>query len=145
MDGLSAASGVLAVVSLAVELPTAIQGLVDLCKSIKDAPDDVQRLVDEINTLAETLGLVYQQQRLPEFEQIVNKALQQCYVEILRLRKLLNDLAQQLDSPSSRKRGLGRWKTAMKKPLIDAMRSSIETVKLTLKIVQDTSFQVSFQ
>jgi hypothetical protein len=128
-----------------LELPTAIQGLVDLCKSIKDAPDDVQRLLEEINTVAEALGLVYQQWRLPEFDPIMNKALQQCYVEILRLRTKLNDLAQHLDSPSSRKRGLGRWKTAMRKPLIDSMRSSIETVKSTLKIVQDTSFQVSFQ
>jgi hypothetical protein len=141
MDGLSAASGVFAVVSLAVELPTAIQNLVEFCRTIKDAPDDVRSLMDELNLFAVLLKQIHRPGRNQEFDDMVNLAVHQCNNELLKLRSVLSGVVDDLSSPSSRKRGLGALKMAMKKPHIEAMKSSLEKVKTTLMLVKESSFQ----
>ncbi|CAG8960171.1 hypothetical protein HYFRA_00010650 [Hymenoscyphus fraxineus] len=51
MDGLSGAAGVIAVASIAIQLAEGIKKLCDFWESIKDAPEDIATLVQELRLL----------------------------------------------------------------------------------------------
>lgn len=141
MDGVSAASGVLQIVSFALELPTAVQKFVEFCRAIKDAPEDTQRLMEELGTLAVGLAQIHRPGQVPQFDELVKGASQHCNNELSKLSKTLNELAPGLSSPSRRKRGLAALKTTLKRPYIEALRSSLENVKSTLLLVKISSIE----
>ncbi|KAI9731808.1 MAG: hypothetical protein M1835_003512, partial [Candelina submexicana] len=55
MDGLSAAAGVISVVSLAIQLAESVHKVENFWKSVKDAPSEVNDLQENLGILAEIL------------------------------------------------------------------------------------------
>jgi len=97
--------------------------------------------MEELDTLAVGLAQIHRPGRNPEFDAIASFASRQCNHELSKLRKTLGALVQDLSPPSRRKRGMGALNSTLKKPHIEAMRSSLEKVKSTLLIVKVSSVE----
>lgn len=141
MDGLSAASSVFAVFSLALDLPTAVQNFLEFCRLVKDAPDDIKALIREVETLAVAVTYIRCSNEVKELDGIINSAVHECNNELSKLREALGGLVLDLNSPSRRKRGIGSLRSAFNRPHIEAMRASLEKVKSTLLLACITSSQ----
>ncbi|TGO63121.1 hypothetical protein BCON_0015g00500 [Botryotinia convoluta] len=139
MDGLSSASAVFAVVSIAVQLAETIHKLVDFWKAVEDAPDNIASIFRELELLSKILTQSYELAQLNSFPDIFDEALKDCCSKILKLHSKVEDTRNNLNSSKLRKRKWAAWKIVLQKAEIDSLQKSISEAKTNILHIQVNS------
>ncbi|PMD36404.1 hypothetical protein L207DRAFT_587407 [Hyaloscypha variabilis F] len=113
MDGVSSASGIFAVVSIAIQLAETVKKIVEFGKAVKDAPIHIRALFSGLEVLAAVISQIQQLDGYFACDKVSEKA-------------LLNSA----------------FKFAFGEAEIQSIRTSIEEAKSTLQLVQSTSLSV---
>ncbi|KAM0157903.1 hypothetical protein ACHAQE_002158 [Botrytis cinerea] len=139
MDGLSSASAVFAVVSVAVQLAETIHKLVDFWKAVEDAPDHVASIFGELELLSKILTQSHELAQIHSFSDIFDEALRDCYSKILKLHSKVENTRKNLNSSKLRKRKWAAWKIVLQKSEIDSLQKSISEAKTNILHIQVNS------
>ncbi|KAF7860350.1 hypothetical protein EAF04_008477 [Stromatinia cepivora] len=139
MDGLSSASAVFAVVSLAVQLAETIHKLVDFWKAVEDAPDNITRIFQELGLLSKILTQSHELAQCNSFSDIFDEALADCSSKVFKLYSKVENTRNNLKSEKLRKRKWAAWKIVLQKAEIDSLQRSISDAKLTILLAQNNS------
>ena len=113
MDGISSASGVFAAVSIAIQLGESIKKIVELGKAIKDAPTHIRALFQDLEVLAAVLSQIQQLNKHVAFDNVTEKALQNCQIKILTLQNAIHQAQLNVKSKSRLRRKWGAFSFAL--------------------------------
>ncbi|EDN92350.1 predicted protein [Sclerotinia sclerotiorum 1980 UF-70] len=102
MDGLSGASAVFAVVSLAVQLAETIHKLVEFWKAVEDAPDNITRIFQELGLLSKILTQSHELAQCHSFSDIFDEALEDLQNNSLLARPFSTSNVYQFNQKTSR-------------------------------------------
>ena len=126
MEPLSAGSGVLAVIGLAIQLVESVQKISKFLHSVQDAPDEVQHLARYLDLLYQHLDqarLLLEQQRAspghPGSIDPLASALANCKTRVERLAAIVDKLQGSLTSSSRLHRRWGSLRVVYKKDEIE--------------------------
>jgi hypothetical protein len=139
MNGLSNASSVFAAVSIAIQLGESIKKMVELGKGIKDAPTHIRALSQDLEVLAAVLAQIQQLNGHVAFDNIAEKALQNCQIKILKLQNAIRQAQLNVKSKRRLRRKWGAFSFALNEHEIQSMQISIEEAKSTLQLIQTKS------
>lgn len=138
MEGLAAASSVLAVVSLALQLADNVQRLIEFWDSVKEAPAEVSGIRSQLRILGVLLKSI--ERDLPQSpsdgdSDLGHACLVVCGESLLKLEKLSEGWDQELNSGSIRR----KW-TCLKKALreneLARYWNQVDRAKSTLMMYQ---------
>lgn len=137
MDGLSAATSVITVSSIAVQLSESIKKIFEFWISIKNAPDDIHAITTDLQILSSVLSRIgFESQRLrPDPSMIA--ALDCCFGKIQKLSNIVDDLESGFKSTSSSVRKWSALKTVFKSDRLKNFQDSLERTKSTLMLIQN--------
>ncbi len=135
---MEAASSIIAVVSVAIQLAESIKKLVIFFKDVRDAPSEVNALLDDLEILYDTLQQVGAFSGDSRSSKIIERALQSCNTEVHKLDSKLSDAARNIKSENICLRKWSAFGIVLKKSQIESLRKAIEQAKstLTLALVQ---------
>jgi hypothetical protein len=137
MDPLSAAASAISVASIGIQITESIHSLIRFCKSMKDAPDVIESISEDLAVLDEILTslLTYHQciqlQRpdsSTESPQPVPKALTICLKRLRGLEQMVSGLEKGMSS----RKAWTSLKAALKDDTIKNFQTSLESAKASL-------------
>jgi len=132
MEGLGAASGVIAVAQVTIQLGQTVQTLVGFWKAVRDAPEDVEMLFEEFSMLSSLIAQTREKGPYEESDPIIDTASCRCNALLSKLKAKLPPSTSDFKTASSRVRTWKRLKHALKKNEIKELMGSIERIKTTL-------------
>ena len=134
MDGVSAASSVIAVVSVSAQLIKGIKELYNFWKSIEEAPENVRNIVENLTFLSHVLDDI---DFKVEQNASVKALLEACVLTVKRL-KTLNEFFER--GFASKKRVIRKW-TALKSVFnaerVRRFQEILSELKITLLLAQN--------
>lgn len=139
MDGLSAAASAMAVVSLAFQLGDSIKQLHDFWDSVKEAPDDIHAIQEDLGLLSSVLAEMANEMQHSGPDQTITRALKACSDKVDKLTRITNDLEPGFASRSLRIRKWTAFKAVLKSDKIDKFQKVLEGLKSTLILAQQSS------
>lgn len=134
MDPLSVAASGISIVSLGIQIADSIQKCLRFWKSVKGAPSDIGRIVEDLEALDEILNSVmaYHQglQRSENSPQPIPlpRALQSCANRLMDVVRTISDLEQGLQT----RRLWTSLRTAFREEAINKVRRDLESAKSSL-------------
>ena len=138
MEALGAVSSVFAVLSLALQVGSNIQKLIEFWDSVKEAPDEIAQVKVQLHVLGELLICIeadIKYSRDGEATAIGEQCLQICHFSIMKLAKASTELDRSLNGSGVRR----RW-TCLRKAFREQQLTScwheIERAKSMLIIYQ---------
>ena len=138
MEALAAASSVLAVVSLALQLADNVQRLIDFWDSVKDAPTEVTEIRSQLRVLGALLSSIESEaSHSPNDDgsSLGNDCLLVCKESIAKLEKLSKGWNQELNRNGTRRKWVCLRKSLREKELARYW-SELERAKSTLIMYQ---------
>jgi hypothetical protein len=133
------ASGI-SVASLAIQILENINRVIDFCKSIKDAPTDIYRILLELQILSNIVSgiqLVFEKRSLPEIsEATIKNTLDLVRHDISKLSALSSDLERKLNSEKKITRTWARVQTVLSEKKIGLLKDHLDRAKATLQLLQ---------
>ncbi len=136
MEDLGAVSSVFAVVSLAVQLGSNIQKLVDFWDSVKEAPAEVEQIKTELRVLGSLVSSIAKDsQQKSGANDVSYQCLAACTASIGKLERLSRDLDNGLNGNGIRR----KWtclKKALKEKQLASFWAEIERAKSMLIMYQ---------
>jgi hypothetical protein len=133
------ASG-LGVASLAIQTVENLNKVITFCKSIKEAPTDIQRLLLELQILSNVVSaiqLMYEKHSLSESsEAVTRKCLDLVRLDISKLLSLSLELERKLNSGKRITRTWARVQTVLSESKIATLRGHLEQAKSGLQLLQ---------
>jgi len=138
MEMLGAASSVFAVVSLAVQLSSNIQKLIEFWDSVKEAPAEVAQIKSQLQILGTLLRSIeddYAASSNDGSSELGIECLRVCAESIAKLEKLCRELDKGLNGSGIRRRWTCLRKAMKEKELIDCW-AEIERAKSMLILYQ---------
>jgi hypothetical protein len=145
MELLGLAASSISIASLAIQLADSIQKLKAFCDTVKDAPNDLQLVVAEVEVLSLGLEEIVEYLKVHEragprtaaLPPAVSKSLWLCQVSADGLRTLVRGLEQSMGERKMR----GAIKIAFRKEKIERMKNRLQSAKLTLLIANQLFYQ----
>jgi hypothetical protein len=140
MDGLSAAGGVIAVGSLALQLVDTVKEVKHFLENVADAPKELQRLVDLLALLETILGTVVSILELEKskegtpFSQSIQAALLNCETKIKPLKKLIRNSNSVTNRKGKVSKIWGSLKLASKEEYIKDFECHLQHALTTLNV-----------
>jgi hypothetical protein len=141
MDGLSSASAVFAVGSVAIQLAETIQKLHVFWRTVQDAPEDISELFHELESLHSILAQIKGSRQEEDLDASSKLVLKDCEAKVLSLQQQLQKPLSEFKSSSNYRRKWAALKITLKNSLIESTRSSIEKAKSTLLLSRVYSIQ----
>ena len=130
------AAGVFAIVSLAIQLAENMKKLSDFWSSVKEAPSDVQAIVDDLDLLCDVLESIASEAHWTESDVLLERILQRCTEYIEKLDAILQEVQPGF---ASTKRPVRQWtaiKLVVKSDKIKKFQLILDRLKGTLMLVQ---------
>jgi hypothetical protein len=145
MELLGLAASSISIASLAIQLADSIQKLKAFCDTVKDAPNDLQLVVAEVEVLSLVLEEIVEYLKVHEragprtaaLPPAVSKSLWLCQVSADGLRTLVRGLEQSMEERKMR----SAIKIAFRKEKIERMKNQLQSAKLTLLIANQCFYQ----
>ncbi|KAF8859458.1 hypothetical protein BDZ45DRAFT_801586 [Acephala macrosclerotiorum] len=125
------ASG-MGIASLGIQIGSGIIRLKQLWDDVKDAPEEIRYLLEEIDTLNEVLSTIDDSDLLPS----TAKSLELCS----RGAKLLQSIVQELEASMAKGKKLGGFKCVLKRGTIDRLRERLKSAVMMLTLSYQTYF-----
>ncbi|KAL9036589.1 MAG: hypothetical protein Q9214_006064, partial [Letrouitia sp. 1 TL-2023] len=92
MEGLSATASGLAVASIAIQLADSVKKLHDFWNSIKDAPETVRVITNDLKLLSSVLADIASEAQHGELDVVLEDVLSACTTSVDALNIIVNDL-----------------------------------------------------
>jgi len=134
MEPVSAASSVISIVSLAIQLADKVQQLHDFWQSFKQAPAEIEQITDNLDTFREIIKVGARTSA--GHDPLLHKTLQRCNVRIDELRGLVEKLEPGFASQRRVVRQWSAFKMVLKKKIIQQFQAAITETKLDLVLVR---------
>lgn len=153
MDGVFSAASIVTVVTLAVQLGTAIQKLSKFLQNVQEAPKEVVRLVETLDQLHGTLEhvreLLEQQSfvlRLPGSPVFIFKALGSCEKHIKELEILSAEVRRSFGHQHKVRRTRASMRFVVKKQNLEDIRCRLRDAKMDLQFaISSNSWQLQYR
>ncbi len=126
------ASG-MGIASLGIQIGSGIIKLKQLWDDVKDAPEEIQYLLDEIETLSQVLSAVDDDDNLPLS---AAKRLELCS----KGANLLKSLLEELQASVGKRKRLGGLKNVLKKGTVERLRERLKSAVMMLNLSCQTYF-----
>ena len=139
MDGLSATASGMAVISLAFQLGESIKQLHDFWDSVKEAPDDIQTIKEDLGLLSSVLAEMSNEVQHSGPDQTLTRALKACCDKVNKLTRITNEMEPGFASRSLRMRKWTAFKAVFKSEKIHKFQKVLEGLKSTLILAQQSS------
>jgi hypothetical protein len=139
MEGVGAASGVIAIASFAIQLAETINKIVAFGKAVQDAPVRLRALFHDLEVLAAVISHIQHLNGHVAFDNVNENALRNCQTKISNLYKIIDQAQLRFKSKSRVRRKWGAFKISLQEDEIQTIQRSIEEAKLTLQLVQTKS------
>ena len=124
----------IAVVSITTNILAGIAKLYTLYQSIKDAPQDISSLLQDLQQLCAAIHCIEEQQQ-GVLDNMIKTVLMTCTEKVVSLHGIVENLSSKLQSTKVKKRIWNSYKALQKKDRITALRQSLEETKSTLILV----------
>ena len=142
MEGLSAATSGIAVVSVAVQLAESFKKLYDFWKSIKEAPENIRAISVDLEILSNVLVQIADEAQHVEPDVTLIAALNACCVNAKTLTMLLNEIEPGFASKRSCVRKWTALKAVMKQGELIGFQEALDRLKVTLLLVQQNQHRL---
>jgi DNA repair ATPase RecN len=145
MDGLSAASSGIAVVSLAIQLVDSVRDIRRFFRTLKDAPEELGRLLDlleHMELMLETIRKLVDPDS--DISPSVLKAIQNCENALNKLDALIQKVKRNSSAQNPLKRSLGFFRLACKKQEVEEIEKQLDRAVGNLNMVM-TYFHLNFR
>ena len=136
MDGLSAAASGMAVISLAFQLGDSLKQLHDFWDSVREAPDDIHAIQEELGLLSSVLAEMANEMQHSGPDQTLTRALEICSDKVKKLNRITNEMEPGFASGSLRIRKWTAFKAVFKSEKIQKFQKVLEGLKSTLMLAQ---------
>ena len=136
MDGLSAASSGIAVVSLAIQLVDSVREIRRFFRALKDAPEELGRLLDlleHMELMLDNIGKLVEPDS--DISPSVLKAIQTCEKALSKLGALIQKVKRDSSAQSPLKKSLGFFKLACKKEEVEEIERQVDRDVNNLNLV----------
>jgi hypothetical protein len=139
MDGLSGASSVIAVGSIAIQLAENIKKIVEFGRAVEHAPTRICALFHDLEVLESAITQIHRTNNRVTFDSVNEAVLKNCEKKISALQKTIQPAILNLKSNKLRCRKWSAFKITLKEEEILSLQKSIEEAKSTLQLVQNNS------
>lgn len=136
------ASGVFAVVSLGIQLAESVQKIRELLRGVKEAPEELQRLISKIDFLYEIFdcvnALIEQQRYMPSHHGLIPifaRALKACEMNVARLEREIVHLRDLSNRPKGSLRDRHALRFVLRKSTVDGLGSIVDESLQQLSLV----------
>jgi hypothetical protein len=136
MEVIGAASGVIAIASIAIQLAETIKELVEFGKAVQDAPADIRALLQDLEVLRSALLQIHRTSSSIGIDAVTETVLKECEKKIYNLKTELEPSISKLKSNKLACRKWSALKITLKKGKIESLQKAIEYAKSTLILVQ---------
>jgi hypothetical protein len=133
-DILSIVAGGMRIASLAIQISDNIAKLKDFWNAVKEAPEDVKYLTEEIETLSLILSEIGASQNEEEAVQIGSASATKCLDLCRRGTELLSAVVRQADAEIAKRKRFGSVKIVLK-GLIETLKDRLKTVQFMLMLL----------
>jgi hypothetical protein len=131
---------VFSIVASASQILENISKVIDFCKSIKDAPTDIRRILLELQLLSNIISsiqLVFEERSPPESTvTAIKNTLDLIRDDIRKLSDLSSDLERKINSEKRIARTWARVQTVLSEKKIAILRDHLNRAKGTLQLLQ---------
>lgn len=141
MEGLSAAASGIAVVSIAMQLAESFKKLLEFCKSIKEAPENIQAISTDLELLSNVLTQIALEAQHVEPNTALIAALNGCCLKVKILNTLLNEIEPGFASTKSRVRKWTALKAIMKQGELAKIQEALDSLKGTLLLALQDQYR----
>ena len=131
------ASG-MGIASLAIQIGDSLIKLKDFWDAVKEAPEEVKYLIEEIETLSLVLSEIDANANEDDMVQIGSAASRKCLDLCRRGAAVLGTVVGQAEQEIAKKRRIGSVKMVLKKGLVDTLKDRLKTVQLMLMLSHQT-------
>lgn len=139
MEVVGAASGVIAIASIAIQLAETIQEIVEFGKAVQDAPADICALFQELEVLRSALLQIHRTTSRIGTDAITGTVLKDCERKIYILKAQLQPSISKLKSNKLACRKWSAFKITLKRGKIESLQRAIEYAKSTLILIQNNT------
>lgn len=140
MDGLSGAASVIAVASIAIQLADSIKKLCDFWESIKDAPEEIATLVQELKLLDLVLKKIHVNEEKFGADPTTTAVLNRCAEKVNTLVAAMDTFQPGFASKKWQVRTWNSFKVTLQSKKFHNFRLSLGEIKTTLILArQDLS------
>ncbi|KAI4209388.1 MAG: hypothetical protein LQ351_007678 [Letrouitia transgressa] len=126
MEGLSAAASGLAVASMAIQLADNVKKLHDFWDSIKDAPETVRAITNDLQLLSRVLADIALEAQHSEPDVVLEGVLSACTAKVDALNAIVNDLEPGFSSSNIFLRKWTAFRSTLKKDKIKNFQTALE-------------------
>ena len=141
MESLSAAASGIAVVSVAIQLADSVKKLHVFWCSVKEAPDDVRDIANDLVLLSAVLTQIAHEAQHSDPDITMVYALGGCQDKVRRLLAILNDIEPGFASKSLRIRKWTALRAVLKQGQLDKFQKALDRLKSTLVLAQQTQIR----
>jgi hypothetical protein len=131
------ASGI-GVASLAIQIGDSVMKLKDFWNAVKEAPEEVNYLIEEIETLSLVLSEIGANGDNDDTAQIGSASSKKCLDLCRRGAEVLSTVVKEAEQEIAKKKRIGSVKMALKKGLVDSLRDRLKTVQFMLMLSNQT-------
>ncbi|KAE8452504.1 hypothetical protein EG329_000407 [Mollisiaceae sp. DMI_Dod_QoI] len=151
MDGLSAAASGIAVVSLAIQLVDSVREIQRFLRSIADAAEELNRLVDlleQLELILQSIGKLVEHQRAQHGDLDIDvspsilKSVQTCEKTLQKLNKLIEKVKHNAKAKGRVTRALGHFWLGCKKEDIEDFENQLHRSVSNLNLIMTTNLIV---
>jgi hypothetical protein len=135
---LGVVAGGMGIASLAIQIGDGVTKLRDFCNAVKEAPEEVKYLVEEIETLSIVLSEIGASGNEEEMAQIGAASLKKCLDLCRRGAEVLCTVVRQAEQEIAKTKRIGSVKMVLKKGLLDMLRDRLKTVQFMLMLSNQT-------
>jgi hypothetical protein len=132
-----AASG-MGVASLAIQIGDSVMKLKDFWNAVKEAPEEVEYLIEEIETLSLVLSDIGGNGNQDNLSQIDSAASKKCQDLCRRGAEVLSTVVRDAEQEIAKKKRFGSVKLVLKKGIQDKLRDRLRTVQIMLILSNQT-------
>ena len=138
MDGLSSAASAISVASLAIQLASSVKELYEFWGTVKEAPEEVRTITTDLKLLSSVLEEIALESLHEGYDVTMAAILTNCTVNVRTLLTILDAIEPGLASRSSRIRTWTAFKAALKFGKVKKFQETLEKLKGTLLLAQQT-------
>lgn len=139
MEVVGAASGVIAIASIAIQLAETIQEIVEFGKAVQDAPADICALFQDLEVLRSALLQIHRTSSRIGIDGVTETVLKECERKIYKLKAELQPSISNLKSNKLARRKWSALKITLKRGKIESLQKVIEHAKSTLILIQNNT------
>ena len=140
MEVLALTTSTFAVVSLALQLAQSTNKLYEFWASVKDAPDAIQDMTNDLELLSSVLSHIALEAQSSTPDDITTAVLKNCSVKLQSLTLQVDKLEPDFVSRSSTVRKWRAIKVVLKSGRLEKLLATVEGIKTTLILAQQTFY-----